>query len=86
MPDFSDWVLFAEAAEGPHGTTGRHFFNSDTPSAEFPWVCYTLAMSTKINLENGYSVGEKENLSISNWMIRGIHLVYCLKKSVLHTI
>jgi hypothetical protein len=53
------WILFAEAAEGPHGTTGRHFFNSDTPSAEFAWVCYTLAMSTKINLENGYSVGEK---------------------------
>ena len=80
------WVLFAEAAEGPHGTTSGCVLNPDTLSTEFAGVCYTLAMSTKINLENGYSVGEKENLSISNWMIRGIYLIYRLIIGVVHTI
>ena len=38
-----EWVLFAETAKGPHGTTLWHFFNSDASSTEFSRFCNALA-------------------------------------------
>src|SRR4030042_1224008 len=42
-PFFLERILFAEAAEGPHRTTGWHVLQPDTSPTEFSRFCYSLA-------------------------------------------